>query len=103
MSDMTGGNGTDGETEERDREPARSGKALLIVVFVGAMSVAGGFGYSIGSIGPRALGSVGVLGVTLFQPTPIGMALYGMTATGLALGTIYVGARVALGRENRPS
>jgi len=107
MSDAAEGgeDGTgDGIAEhERDRESARSGRALLLVVFVGAVSIAGGFGYFIGSIGLRALGSVGLFGVTLFRPTPVGMALYGMTITGLVLGTIYVGARVASGRENRAS
>lgn len=91
----------DGGRDETDREPERSGRALLAGVFVGAVLLAGGFGYLIGAIGPRALGSVGLFGVTLFRPTPVGMALYGMTVTGLALGVIYVGARIATRREER--
>lgn len=89
-----------------DREPERSGRALLRVVFVGAVLLAGGFGYFIGAIGPQALGPIGAFGVTVFRPTPTGMALYGMTVTGLVLGTLYVGARLALrreGTENGPS
>lgn len=93
----------DRNADERDREPERSGRALLGVVFVGAVSLAGGFGYFIGSIGPSALGSVGLFGVTVFEPTPIGMALYGMTVTGLVLGVLYVGARIAVRKEERPS
>ena len=99
----------DREADDRevdDREPERSGRGLLRVVFVGAVLLAGGFGYFIGAIGPRALGSVAVFGVTVFRPTPVGMALYGMTVTGLVLGVFYVGARLASRRENtskRPS
>jgi uncharacterized integral membrane protein len=99
----------DREADDRevdDREPERSGRGLLRVVFVGAVLLAGGFGYFIGAIGPQALESVAVFGVTVFRPTPVGMALYGMTVTGLVLGVFYVGARLASRRENtskRPS
>ena len=99
----------DREADDRevdDREPERSGRGLLCVVFVGAVLLAGGFGYFIGAIGPQALESVSVFGVTVFRPTPVGMALYGMTVTGLVLGVFYVGARLASRRENtskRPS
>ena len=99
----------DREADDRevdDREPERSGRGLLRVVFVGAVLLAGGFGYFIGAIGPQALESVAVFGVTVFRPTPVGMALYGMTVTGLILGVFYVGARLASRRENtskRPS
>ena len=99
----------DREVDDRevdDREPERSGRGLLRVVFVGAVLLAGGFGYFIGAIGPQALESVAVFGVTVFRPTPVGMALYGMTVTGLVLGVFYVGARLASRRENtskRPS
>lgn len=115
MSDATdgdgGGDGRDGGSREHGhgqdgdhgQEPARSGRALLLTVFVGAVSIAGGFGFLIGSIGPRALEAVSIFGVTLFRPTPVGMALYGVTITGLVLGTVYVGARVASNREERPS
>ena len=99
----------DREADDRevdDREPERSGRGLLRVVFVGAVLLAGGFGYFIGAIGPQALESVAVFGVTVFRPTPVGMALYGMTVTGLVLSVFYVGARLASRRENtskRPS
>ena len=115
--DPNSGSGSDRESQEGpnrdledrevdDREPERSGRGLLRVVFVGAVLLAGGFGYFIGAIGPQALESVAVFGVTVFRPTPVGMALYGMTVTGLVLGVFYVGARLASRRENtskRPS
>ncbi|PSP74686.1 hypothetical protein BRC86_05205 [Halobacteriales archaeon QS_3_64_16] len=88
---------TDGDG---DREPTRSGRRLVAVVFVGSVLLAGGFGYFIGSIGPRALGSISVFGLTVFEPTPVGMALYGMTVTGLVLGILFVGAHFALRRES---
>ena len=103
----TGSRDDDGHNERdgygRRKEPARSGRRLLLVVFVGALSLAGGFGYLIGSIGPQALGAVGVFGVTLFQPTPVGMALYGATITGFVLGVIALGARVAVNWERHSS
>jgi hypothetical protein len=73
---------------------------VIEVVFVGCVLLAGGFGYFIGGIGLRALGSISVFGLTVFEPTPVGMAFYGMTVTGLVLGVLYVGARFALRRES---
>jgi hypothetical protein len=86
--------------DDRSREPTRSGRRLVAVVFVGSVLLAGSFGYLVGDIGPRALGAVGVFGLMIFEPTPVGMALYGMTVTGLVLGILYVGARFALRRES---
>lgn len=99
-SDSNGDPGEDGSGEKRSREPTRSGRGLVAVVFVGSVLLAGGFGYFVGSIGPRALGPVGIFGLWVFEPTPVGMALYGMTVTGLVLGVLYVGARFALRRES---
>ena len=94
---QSGNERTDGENDEK---PTRSGRRVIEVVFVGCVLLAGGFGYFIGGIGLRALGSISVFGLTVFEPTPVGMAFYGMTVTGLVLGVLYVGARFALRRES---
>jgi hypothetical protein len=103
----SGGNPADGRgNDQGNREPTRSGRRVIGAVFLGSVLLAGGFGYFIGSIGPRALGPIGVFGVRIFEPTPVGMALYGMTVTGLVLGVLFAGARFALRRESeseRPS
>jgi hypothetical protein len=42
----------------------------------------------IGSIGLRDLEAVSFLGVVTFQPTPLGLALYGMLTIGTLLGVL---------------
>lgn len=73
-----------------------SGRLVLTVVFVVALAIAGGYGYFIGSIGLKALRHIRVFGVTIFHPTPLGMAFYGMTTVGVALGTLAVAVRFAM-------
>ena len=80
-------------TSETIAQP--SGRAVVVLVFVGALAIAGGYGYLVGSIGPKALQHIRVFGVTVFHPTPLGMAFYGMSIAALVLGTIAIAAQVA--------
>jgi uncharacterized BrkB/YihY/UPF0761 family membrane protein len=79
--------------EKNDTE--RSGRAIFILVWFVAVVIAGGFGFMVGVIGPKALRHIRVFGVTVFHPTPLGLALYGMSAVGLALTMLYIAVEIA--------
>jgi hypothetical protein len=95
------GSGTEGS--ERAKHSERPGRPIMIGLFVGGVVLAGGFGYFIGSIGIRALDPIGAFGITLFQPTPIGMALYGMIVVGGLLGVLFSIVIIAARSEKRAS
>lgn len=74
----------------------RSGRAVFVFVWFVAVTIAGGFGFMVGVIGPKALRPIRIFGVTLFHPTPSGLALYGMSAVGLVLTMLFIAVEIAL-------
>nr|WP_220132548.1 cox cluster protein [Natronomonas sp. LN261] len=57
-------------------------------MYVIVVGVTGFMGAAIGSIGLRDLEAVSFLGLVTFQPTPVGLAAYGMTLVGVVLGVL---------------
>lgn len=76
-------------------ESKRSGRLVLISVWFAAVTIAGVFGFVIGVIGPKAFGHIQIFGTTFFHPTPLGLALYGMSAVGIILTILYIAVRIA--------
>jgi hypothetical protein len=66
------------------------GRRVIVVLYVVVVAIAGGMGAAIGSIGLRDLESVSLFGLVTFQPTPVGLAAFGMTAVGVTLGVALV-------------
>jgi len=62
------------------------GERVIAVLYVVVVAIAGLLGAAIGSIGLRDLEAVSLLGLVTFQPTPVGLAAFGMTTVGVALG-----------------
>lgn len=73
----------------------RSGRLIFLLVWFVAVVIAGGFGFIVGVIGPKALRHIRVFGMTIFHPTPIGLALYGMIAVGFILTALYTAVEIA--------
>ena len=83
------------QDSENTDESERSGRRIFILVWFLAVATAGVFGFMVGVIGPKALRHIGVFGVTIFHPTPVGLASYGMIAIGLILGSVYIAVEIA--------
>ncbi|WP_246282732.1 DUF7520 family protein [Natronomonas halophila] len=66
------------------------GHRIIIFLYVVVVSVAGFMGAVIGSIGLRDLEAVSFFGLVTFQPTPFGLAAFGMTTVGTVLGILLV-------------
>lgn len=64
------------------------GHRVIIVLYLIVVAVAGFMGAVLGSIGLRDLEAVSFLGLVTFQPTPLGLAAFGMTAVGTTLGVL---------------
>lgn len=62
------------------------GEWVIVVLYVVVVAVAGFMGAAIGSIGLRDLEAISLLGLVTFQPTPLGLAAFGVTTVGLTLG-----------------
>lgn len=62
------------------------GRSVIVTIYIVVVSVAGLMGAAIGSIGLRDLESVSLLGVVTFQPTPVGLAAFGVMTVGVTLG-----------------
>jgi hypothetical protein len=69
-------------------ETGVSGERIIVVLYVIVVGVTGFMGAAIGSIGLRDLEAVSFLGLVTFQPTPVGLAAYGMTLVGVVLGVL---------------
>lgn len=69
-------------------EAGISGERIIVVLYVIVVGVTGFMGAAIGSIGLRDLEAVSFLGLVTFQPTPVGLAAYGMTLVGVVLGVL---------------
>lgn len=66
----------------------RGGNRIIIALYLIVVAVAGLMGGVIGSIGLRDLEAVSFLGLVTFQPTPLGLALFGMVTIGTMLGVL---------------
>jgi len=64
------------------------GERVIVVLYVIVVGIAGFLGAAIGSIGLRDLEPVSFLGLVTFQPTPTGLAAFGMTTVGVSLGAV---------------
>jgi hypothetical protein len=73
---------------DEDTAAGLGGDRVIIALYLVVVTVAGLMGGLIGSIGLRDLEAVSFLGVVTFQPTPLGMALFGMTTIGTLLGVL---------------
>ncbi len=69
--------------------PSRlKGRTLVVGLYALIVSFAGFVGVLLGLFGPEDLRSVELLGVVELQPTPIGLAIFGMVTIGLFLGVL---------------
>jgi hypothetical protein len=75
------------ETRERWQ-----GNRFVLLFYAALVSVAGVFGYVIGSIRPENLNPRLFMLVAL-PPTPLGMALYGSLTVGTVLGVLLLAVR----------
>jgi hypothetical protein len=86
-----------------DEDPTRlGGRSIILTLYVISVAIAGMMGGIIGSIGLRDLRAVSYLGVVIFEPTPVGLAAFGMTTVGAVFGaflllTIFVSKRYTTG------
>ena len=64
------------------------GERVIVVLYVIVVGIAGFMGAAIGSIGLRDLEPISFLGLVTFQPTPTGLAAFGVTAVGVSLGIV---------------
>jgi hypothetical protein len=72
-----------------------TGRTVLLLVGASAVGIAAVFGYTLGLVAPGALPPVRLAGVTLFEPTPGGIALYGAIATATGLLALFGLVQVA--------
>ncbi|MES3516667.1 MAG: cox cluster protein [Natronomonas sp.] len=77
---------TDGSA---DTEGGYSGEVIILLLYGIVVAIAGTMGSVIGSMGLE-LQPVSFLGIVTFQPTPLGLAAFGMTVVGFTLGVILV-------------
>lgn len=92
-----------GTTTERDRSrdtTERSGKRIVGVVYLVVVAIAGAMGYLLGAAGIRDIRPVELFFLIELQPTPLGLAIYGMATLGVGLGValalvMYVSRRFA--------
>ncbi|MFC7045482.1 cox cluster protein [Halobacteriaceae archaeon GCM10025711] len=66
-------------------ERSRRGPRVVLALYVSLVTLAGVIGFLVGSIGPDDLQAVSFLGLVTFDPTPFGMAAYGVATVGTAL------------------
>lgn len=64
------------------------GKRVIVVLYVVVVAIAGFMGAAIGSIGLRDLEAISFLGLVTFQPTPTGLATFGVATVGVSLGIV---------------
>ncbi|MEF8841043.1 MAG: cox cluster protein [Haloarculaceae archaeon] len=78
---------TDTATAERVAEPGRSGRRVILLLYVTVVAIAGVTGLVLGYIGPRDL-DPRLFGVIAMPPTPLGMAAYGAVTLAVVLGAV---------------
>ncbi|MFC4549431.1 MULTISPECIES: DUF7520 family protein [Halorussus] len=62
------------------------GRSFVVGLYAFFVAFAGAAGVALGVAGPDDLTSVPLLGFIELQPTPLGLAVYGMVTVGLILG-----------------
>lgn len=78
---------TDAATAERVVEPGRSGRRVVLLLYVVVIAIAGVTGFALGYIGPRDLDPQ-LFGFIAMPPTPLGMAAYGAITLAVVLGVV---------------
>lgn len=73
------------------------GSRVVLTVYGVVVAIAGGFGYVVGLIRPDGLRTVHYLGLVAFEPTPTGLAVWGVLTVGTLLG-VGLGLVVAVSR-----
>lgn len=72
-----------------DEEATRfGGHRVILLLYVVVVAITGTMGAVIGSIGLRDAEAVSAFGLVTFQPTPLGLAAFGMTTVGTGLGVV---------------
>lgn len=64
------------------------GRSLVVGLYVLIVSFAGVVGVLLGAFGPEGMRQVELFGVIELQPTPVGLAIFGMVTIGLFLGIL---------------
>ena len=80
---------TDVAAAERVAEPGRSGRRVILLLYVVVVAIAGFTGFVLGVIGPRDLDPQ-LFGFIAMPPTPLGMAAYGAITLATVLGVVLV-------------
>jgi hypothetical protein len=62
------------------------GRSFVVGFYLAIVALTGAIGAVLGAIGPEDLTSVALLGLVELQPTPLGLAVYGVVTVGIALG-----------------
>ncbi|WP_309221778.1 cox cluster protein [Halorussus sp. MSC15.2] len=62
------------------------GRSFVVAFYALIVAITGVVGAVLGVAGPDDLTPVTLLGLVELQPTPLGLAVYGMVTVGLALG-----------------
>jgi polyferredoxin len=65
-----------------------TGRRVFLIVYLIAIFVAGGFGLMVGTRQPAH--PMSILGIVMFQDTPLGIALFGMVTVALILGSVFI-------------
>jgi hypothetical protein len=78
---------TDTAGAERVVEPGRSGRRVVLLLYVVVVAIAGFTGLVLGYIGPRDLDPQ-LFGFVAMPPTPLGMAAYGAITLAVVLGAV---------------
>jgi hypothetical protein len=73
---------------DADERSGFGGHRVIITLYVIVVAIAGTMGGVIGSLGLRDAEAVEAFGLVTFQPTALGLALFGMTTVGTILGVI---------------
>ena len=62
------------------------GRSFVVALYGVIVAVTGAVGAVLGAFGPEDLTAVKLLGLVELQPTPLGLAVFGVVTVGLALG-----------------
>ncbi|WP_135851432.1 DUF7520 family protein [Halorussus salinus] len=62
------------------------GRSFVVGFYFVIVAITGAIGAVLGAIGPEDLTPVKLLGLVELQPTPLGLAVYGVVTVGIALG-----------------